>query len=470
MDFVDKVKTSIRKERLFEKGERIVIGFSGGPDSTALLEVLSLLKDEYLLTLVPAHLHHGFRGEEADGDLRFCRAAAERHGLELVWERVDGPALAREQGLSAQEAGREARYDLLIRAAVACGASRIALGHHADDQAETLLMRLLRGAGTRGLTGMPPQRKPGIIRPFLKLRRSEILHFLRERGVAFRQDSSNEKEIYLRNRIRRELMPLLQERYSANLTETLCRTAEILREDEVCLDAAAREQFRPEVILRGLALDAAAVGDLPRALGRRVVRLAIEAAGGGLAGITFRHVDAVLDLIQAEGSATRIHLPRGLTVGKVYGRLEFEKGKDVSRGFEVFGIPVPGREQISPLGIDVVSEIVPASACAAAPARDTVALDLEKCALPLAVRTRSAGDVFYPAGFGKRKKIKRFFIDQKIPWTRRDHIPLFVDRNDEIVWVGGYRADARFAADAATSRVLLLKIVDRKGGDDDRPR
>jgi tRNA(Ile)-lysidine synthase len=470
MHFVDKVKQSIRRERLFEKGERIVIGFSGGGDSTALLEVLSLLKEDYGLTLVPAHLHHGFRGEEADEDLRFCREAAERHGLELAWERVDGPALAREQGLSAQEAAREARYDFLIRTAVACGASRIALGHHADDQAETLLMRLLRGAGTRGLTGMPPQRKPGIIRPLLKLRRSEILDFLRGRGVAFRQDSSNEKDIYLRNRIRRELMPLLVEQYSANLTETLCRTAEILREDEACLDAAARAHFRPETIAGGIALDAATVSGLPPALGRRVLRLAIEAAGSGLAGITFRHVDAVMDLLHAEGSAARIHLPRGLTVGKVYGRLEFKRGKDVSHGFEVFGIPVPGRERIAPLGIHVVSEIVPASAVATAPAPDTVALDLEKCALPLAVRTRTAGDVFYPAGFGKRKKIKRFFIDQKIPWARRDRVPLFVDRYDEIVWVGGYRADARFAADAATSRVLLLKIVDRKGGDDDRPR
>ncbi len=470
MDLLDKVKQFIRKERLLEQGERVVIGFSGGPDSTALLEVLSLLKDEYDLMLVPAHLHHGFRGEEADGDLRFCEQHAARYGLELVSERIDGPALAREQGLSVQEAARDARYDFLLRTAAACGASRIALGHHADDQAETLLICLLRGTGTRGLTGMPPQRQPGIIRPLLKLRRSEILAFLRERGAAFRQDSSNEKDRYLRNRIRRELLPLLHERYSANLTETLCRTAEILREDEACLETAAREAFRPEAMPEGLALDAPAVAHLPRALARRVVRLAIDAAGSGLAGITFRHVDAVMDLLHAGGSAARIHLPRGLVVAKVYGRLEFKTGRDAPSRLEAFGIPVPGSEQIAPLGIDVVSEIVPAGGCGAPAAPDTAALDLDKCALPLAVRTRSAGDVFYPAGFGKRKKIKRFFIDQKIPWGRRDRVPLFVDRYDEIVWVGGYRADARFAVDADTSRVLLLKIVDRKGGDHDRTR
>ncbi len=470
MNLLDKVKQFIRKERLLEGGERIVIGFSGGADSTALLEVLCLLRDEYDLTLVPAHLHHGFRGEEADEDLRFCRERAACHELELVWERIDGPALARAQSRSVQEAVREVRYDFLIHTAVACGASRIALGHHADDQAETLLIRLLRGAGTRGLSGMLPEREPGIIRPMLKVRRSEILDFLRTRGTPFRRDSSNDSDTYLRNRIRRELMPLLRRRYNANLTETLCRTAQTLRDDESYLDEMARAHFRPDTIAGGIALDAAALGGLPPALARRVIRLAIDAAGSGLTGITFRHVDAVMDLLPAPGSAARVHLPRGLTVAMVYGRLEFTKGKAPSCALEPCQIPVPGRQQIAALGIDVVSEIVPAGFHAAPAAPDTAALDLEKCSLPLAVRTRAAGDVFFPAGFGKRKKIKRFFIDEKIPWAHRDRVPLFVDRHNEIVWVGGYRADARFAADAATSRVLLLKVVTRQGGGHDRPR
>ncbi|PJB29674.1 tRNA lysidine(34) synthetase TilS, partial [Candidatus Desantisbacteria bacterium CG_4_9_14_3_um_filter_40_11] len=200
MNLIEKVKKTIRHYSLLEKGDKVVVGLSGGPDSMALLNVLWSLQDVYDLTLIPAHLNHGMRGKESEEDLAFCEQAAASYGFALVSESVDLPALIKEKGLSPQAAAREIRYDFFQRTARGHDASRIALGHHADDQAETLLMRLLRGAGTKGLSGMPIRREPGIIRPLLHTTREQILSYLTEMEIPYREDSSNQKGIYLRNR------------------------------------------------------------------------------------------------------------------------------------------------------------------------------------------------------------------------------------------------------------------------------
>ncbi len=458
MKLLEKVKQTINKHSLLSKGDSVVVGLSGGPDSMALLDLLSSLREEYDLVLIPAHLNHGFRGKEAEEDLAFCEEVAGRYGFDLVAESVDLPALIREEGLSPQAAAREVRYDFFMRTAAANHASKIALGHHADDQAETLLMRLLRGAGTRGLSGIPIQREPGIIRPLLHVTREEILHYLKEKKIPFRNDSSNQKEIYLRNRIRQELIPLLKEKYNPNLVEDLRRTAEILGEEEDFLEEQAESCFLPIEVKGGLALEMSDLKKLPHALLRRVVRLAISHARGSISGVTFQHVDAVMQLMQSKGSSARIDLPGKMTVRKVYGHLEFcnENPKEVLMGLHE--IPIPGREVIPVLEIEVESSILSPEEAPPSLHKGAALFDFDKCSPPLSIRTRVPGDVFYPKGFGRRKKVKRFFIDEKIPHNMRDSVPLLVNRENEILWVGGYRMDNRFLVNPGTSRALFVQI------------
>lgn len=470
MKLVHKVRQTIEKYSLLETGDRVIVGLSGGPDSMVLLDVLCSLQKGYQLTLVPAHLNHGFRGEEAEADLRFCEEAAAGYGLRLVSESADLPSMIAEKNLSPQAAARDTRYDFFFRAAKAHEASKIALGHHADDQAETFLMRLLRGAGTRGLRGIPVRREPGIIRPLLHVTREEILNYLKEKGIAFRQDSSNKKAVYLRNRIRQELLPLLVSEYNPNLVADLERTAEILGEEDDFLEDAAGKLFVPIRIPHGTALDLTAVSGIPHALLRRIVRLVIARAVGGLSGITFSHVESVMRLMQAEGSSAGIDLPRGLTVRKVYERLEFCRNVPEEVPTGLYEIPVPGRDVVSALKIEVESEILSSSEVPASDQEGTALFDLDKCSLPLGVRTRRPGDVFYPRGFEKKKKVKRFFIDEKVPFKERDRVPLLVNRDDQILWVGGYRTDARFAADAGTLRALLVRIRQIKGAQHEESR
>lgn len=463
MKLIHRVRQTIERYSLLEEGERVVVGFSGGPDSMALLDVLCSVQADYQLTLVPAHLNHGFRGDEAEEDLGFCEETASRYGLSLVSESVDLPFLIRSRGLSPQAAARDIRYGFLERTAEEYHAAKIALGHHGGDQAETLLMRLLRGAGARGLSGMPIRREPGIIRPLLHTTREEILLHLRERKIAFREDSSNQKNIYLRNRVRRELLPLLTERYNPNLMEDLQRTAQILGEEDALLEEEARKHFAPVRIPRGLALDVPGLRDLPRALVRRVVRLAIAGTLDGLSGFSFGHVDAVLKLMEVPGSSARVNLPRGLAVRKVYQRLEFVREGPVRVHKSPYEISIPGRSRIPDLEIQVEAAILSPGETQAPLGRDAALFDLDKCFLPLRVRTRTPGDTFYPKGLAGKKKVKRFFIDEKVPFPSRDQVPLLVNRRNEILWIGGYRTDARFAVDAGTSRALLVRIASLMG-------
>jgi tRNA(Ile)-lysidine synthase len=457
MSLLHKVRQTIQKHSLLITGDKVLIGLSGGPDSMALLDVLSSLKEEFDLTLFPAHLNHGFRGKEAEEDLAFCEKAAARYGLRLISETVDLPALIQEQGLSTQAAARDVRYDFFMRQAEAHGASKIALAHHADDQAETVLMRLIRGTGPRGLSGIPVARPQGIIRPLIHVTREEILDYLAEREIPYRQDSSNRKTVYLRNRIRRELIPMLVEGYNPNLVADLNRTAEILGEEDDYLQKEAGRLYNPIRISEGLSLDLAGIRDLPQALVRRIVRLAIEETAGGLLGITFRHVDSVIRIMTAAGSSSRVDLPHGLKARKVYERLEFIRESE-SIPYGVYELPVPGRELIPVLSIEVVSRILSPEERQPSLGQSTAFFDLDKCALPLSIRTREPGDVFYPSGFGKKKKVKRFFIDEKVPYPMRDRVPLLVNRDNQILWVGGFRTDTRFGVDAETDRTLLVKI------------
>ncbi|TAJ23055.1 MAG: tRNA lysidine(34) synthetase TilS, partial [Nitrospirae bacterium] len=324
--FARRIAAGARAGKLFAPGDRLLVALSGGPDSVALLSLLVELAPSWDLRISALHVNYGLRGEESDEDARFAAALCDRFGVPFQCERVSlatGDAQGRQRS-SLQEIAREARYEVLVRAGRKLGVDKIALGHQADDQAETLLMWMLRGAGTAGLAGIPPIRESLFIRPLLKVSRSEVLDYLKERRVSFRSDSSNDKPLYLRNRVRHELLPMLK-RYNPTIVATLLRQADILREDDLCLEQWGREQTASVARNErdGVAVDRAGLLALPVALQRRVIRSVLRQLNGNENGPTFGAVAMILDRL-IQGRSGSVVTVEGVRIERTYDRLRFQ--------------------------------------------------------------------------------------------------------------------------------------------------
>jgi tRNA(Ile)-lysidine synthase len=239
-----RIRKTITDCSLLEREDHLLLAVSGGPDSVALLRVMMLLSSEYDLRLTTAHLNHGLRGAEAQREEAFVRKLCAEMGIACICKTIDIRMLQLGSGMSIEEIGREERYRYLDETAEACGAGKIATGHHRDDQAETVLINLLRGCGPEGLKGIPPVRDGRIIRPLLHVGRGEILEFLNREGLSYMTDSSNLSRLFLRNRIRHELIPELILRYNPGVVEALSHTAEIIRKEDDYLQAVIRQILR----------------------------------------------------------------------------------------------------------------------------------------------------------------------------------------------------------------------------------
>lgn len=463
---------------LFGPGDRILIAVSGGPDSVALLSVLVSLAPAWNLTLRVAHINHGLRGEEAEADARFVSALCERIGVTCRCERVDlsGPD-GRQKGRSLQESAREARYATLRRLAETWGANKVALGHTADDQAETLVMWMLRGSGTAGLAGMPAARDSLFIRPLLDSSRADILAYLEAEGMAYRTDSSNAKPLYLRNRVRHQVLPALK-RMNPGILGVLGRQAEILRAEDQCLDHLAAGHLA-RLAHAGpdgeMTLERAGLLALPLALQRRVVRTLLRHTGRTPRGPTFGAVSAVLERVihGRSGAALTAH---GTLVAREYGRIRLRPARPGpgsatrnAAGSEAVGLvlplAVPGTLYWPPTGRLIratMERMAPDGRrrCSAEP-RDGAQFDAERLTMNLVVRSWQPGDAFQPLGMGGRtKKLQDVFSDLKMPRDQRRRVPLVVSP-EGIVWVGGHRPDHRFRVTGSTRRMLSLELVDR---------
>jgi len=327
----EKIKKTIARYNMLSKGDTVLVGVSGGPDSMALLYLLMDIKDEYGITLKIAHLNHGFR-EEAAEEAEFVRERAASLGLEAVLKFIDVPSIKERDGLSSQEAAREARYSFFKEAAGEAGANKVALAHTSDDQAETVLIRLLRGSGPLGLSGIPPVRalnsqQAVIIRPLIDCSRKEIEGYLSEKGIPFVTDSSNLKMDYMRNRVRMELIPFL-EGYNPNIREVLVRTAEIIHKDNQFLETEGERAYKSISRQSGqdIAVDFKTLKGLPQAMSSRVIRNAIEGVKGDLKRISFQHIAEILNLMDLGEGRWTLHLP-DVTVSREHDKLLFKRGK-----------------------------------------------------------------------------------------------------------------------------------------------
>ena len=457
-DLLKKADRTIRKNGLISPDDSVLVGFSGGPDSTCLLYLLHALKEKYQLQIRALYINHNLRPAEVPTEIAFCRQFCEGLGIPFLVESIDVVSFSKEYRMNRQEAARELRYQAFGKAAAEIQANKVALAHNSDDQAETLLMRLVRGAGPAGLSGIPMKRD-NIIRPLLEIGREEIERFLESRNIVPVTDSSNLKEDYFRNMVRLRLMPMLKQA-NPNLLQSLAHTMEILREEERYFGILVTKTLMKLISRKSqkkIELFLSPMEAMEAVILRRVLRRAISETEG-LKGISFGHIEDIIALIKNGKNGDRLVLPRNIRVIKEYSLLVITSEEPVR--ITEYTLDLPGKAVIIGAG-HVVTAAVEERSVQFGDGKSSVLLDAEKMKFPLTVRPRRPGDYFYPMGFGRKKKLQDFLVNMKVPRDERDRIPVVVS-GDDIVWVAGYRADERFKVTDQTKKFVRLGIVQGK--------
>ncbi len=457
---------TVRTNDLFHDHHHLLVGVSGGPDSTALLALLDRLRSGWSLTLTAVHCNYGLRGSESEGDQEFVATYCRELGIPLHVRRLKLRAGPKQSSLQAE--ARNLRYQAFSEIAEQCGADRIVLGHTADDQAETILLWLLRGTGLTGRSGMPAARDGTIIRPLYETRRQEIMAYLQDSGLQVRADSSNEKPLYLRNRIRYELVPTVN-RLAPGSLGALCRLADICREDDRYLDQQAAAMLTAAVTWESAwswALDRAQFLTFPRALQRRGIRNLIRKSLNQQYALGLRTVDQIIRIAAKGEHGSRLDVGGGhLTVTDRHLRFiphgEPSIAYDRARSFGLqHYLTVPGSLIWPGTNQRVQVQTQASSHDPAQPARRRIVVDADLISQPLLVRSWSPGDRFQPYGMhGHSKKLQDFFTDLKIPRSVRSRVPLVV-APEGIVWVVGYRQDRRWVPTAETECRLVFTVDD----------
>ncbi|MEI6209120.1 MAG: tRNA lysidine(34) synthetase TilS [Desulfuromonadales bacterium] len=446
---------TIRELCLFQPDDTIIVAISGGADSTALLDLLGRLPG-YRLGLVAAHLNHSLRGDNSDSDEEFCRRLAARYSIPFESRRVNVKELAESGRMNLEDAGRRARIAFLDELLEKYAATAVALAHHADDQAETVLMRLLRGSGMSGLSGMSYCNARGYVRPLLEISRSQIEQYLKECCLEWREDASNHDATYLRNRIRHELLPHL-EQYNPAIRSCLVATASLLRDDEALLgDLAERLFIESSRMEEGtIVFRAGQLRTLGCALRRRVLRNAFTYQAGSLEGLSRRHIDAICAMIDSARPNSRLALPQRVTAVREYDRLLFKRTPEAVPGtFPGLQIPGPGY-YLLPAGGSLSIEVSEAPDDFCTLPGHTAFLNLDKTPFPWQVRTFRPGDRMTPLGMSGSKKVKDIFIDRKIPSSDRRNIPLLFC-NDELIWIAGVCVSEKCRIDTASASAIQV--------------
>ncbi len=464
--FLKKVRQTIAHYDLLQKGDNILVAVSGGPDSVALLYALLEIKDAFDLQLLVAHLNHKLRGAESDQDQKFVKNLASKLNLRFFSKSVDVKREAKEKKLSLEEAARSIRYQYLENLADRIKADKIAVGHHADDQAETFLMRLLRGAGGSGLSGIPPKRGR-IIRPLINVKREEVEKFLKEKKVSSRTDSSNLLPNYFRNKIRLLLLPQIKKKFNPRIVDVLNRAANIISLQQQYVEKKCEEILR--LVCKSkrqdkIVLDLRRFIDYDVSLKREMIRLCVKELNKDFTELSFESIERTLNLIRkgksgrSAGSIGKVRLTRKLWA-EVSGKdLAIYSGEKRTRNHP---ISLPGERHFRTTGMRIKSEIVARSSL---PKRirskgESVALlDWEELKAPFRLRNRRPRDKFKPLGMEGTKSIADFLIDMKVPRYERDEVMLLTTKG-RIAWILGYRIGDEFKVTDKTKKVLRIEVA-----------
>lgn len=449
---------NIVEYNLITNQENIVIGLSGGPDSMALLYALLQAQKYMDFTIIVAHVNHGVRGEDALRDQLFVEKLAYDLNLIHYSKNVDMVQHGKDMGITAEEAGRELRYDFFREILKKHGGGKIAVAHNKNDQAETLLMRIMRGTGIDGLKGM--EFKVGdIIRPILNIYREEIEDYLEINHIDTVLDKTNLMPIYSRNKVRLDMIPYIESNFNPNIIDSLWRLSQLATADTNFLEIYSREKFETIVKLQSqtsIILNMNLLIHEDKSIQQRVVRIAIEEIASGLQGFTEQHINSILALIDL-GTGKQINLPQNLIVRTSYENLVIEKGLDQQSQDFLYEV-VLGHNQftnlyytfnIDLLDIDRIKDIKMG--------RYVKCFDYDKIKGRLAIRNRRPGDKFIPFGMSGSKKLKDFFIDEKVNKEIRKEIPLLID-DENILWVVGYRTSDLYRLTQETKKILVVTL------------
>jgi tRNA(Ile)-lysidine synthase len=450
----------MRRKEFFRPGQRVGVAVSGGPDSVLLLHFLKLLAREVGLPLAAVHFNHHLRGAESDGDEAFVRGLAEALELDFLSSGADVARVARERRRNLEAVARELRYRFFFSLVDQGRLDRVATAHTANDQAETVLLRLLRGTGTRGLGGIYPVLEGKVVRPFLSLTRAEVMQEIAARQLEYCVDSSNLNPRLQRNKVRGELLPLLEKEFNPAIIPLLKQLADNARDDEAFLERQARERAQPWRVRKGSEERIAVrpLREFPPALARRVLRQMLESMRGSLRGLTHAHVDALLRFaIEAQSGKTQT-LPGDVLARKEFSWLVLGPAPHTPEKTDYsYAVAIPGELPIPELGCIFHFKIINRDEPGRAYNEEKLdGLDPQKLAEPLVLRNWRAGDRFCPAGSRGVRKLKELLRERKIPEVRRSLWPVLA-AGTQIVWVRGFPPRGSAAASDETRQVLIVK-------------
>ncbi len=460
-----KIGRFIEDEALLKQGEGVVVAVSGGPDSMALLHLLFALSNSYGWSIVAAHADHGFRGEESAEEASFVMSTAAAWGIPCFVTRLDMPAYLQQHGGNPQAVSRERRYAFLRDMAIQVGATSIVLAHHADDQAETVLMRLLRGTSLSGLGGIPVRRmyEPGIelVRPLIRVYKQELLDYCEAVGIPYRTDSSNLDTKYTRNRIRLEVMPFLS-RYEERLPETLNRLALVAADENDWLEAQTREVCKSNITFGDgeAAWSAQWFGGVHVALQRRLIKLILSYLKYDPERVVFERIEHIRSFaLQGTAGNALLLIEPSLTLRREYDRvilhtMVLPTGSycyEVHEGQAELSI-AKTRTRLSFLWLDRAEAVV------GQPADDEAVFDLANISLPIYIRSRRDGDRMSPFGLNGSKKVKDMFIDAKVAARNRERTPIITDGEGRLLWLPGVRRSSLAPVTEETKRLLVMRL------------
>ena len=455
----EKVLSTINKYELIKKGDKIVVGLSGGPDSVCLLHILSRMKDEWDLEIYAAHLNHQIRGIEAQKDAFYISKLCEEMGITFFIKSINVPEYCERNGVSIEEGARQLRYEMFSEIKDKTKANKIAIGHNLNDQAETILMRIMRGTGLQGLKGIDYIRDGVIIRPILDIERKDIEEYCKHYKLNPRIDQSNLESIYTRNKIRLDLIPYMKDNFNSNVIESIVRMGNSLRSDNDYLENEALIKFKDisKINSDSVELKINSYTNLHSAIKVRVLRNAIKQILGDTNFIDQRHIDDIIELEDESKIDKVINLPRGIFVYRKKDSIIITNKEIVIEELEFcYNIPSNGFIKIREIGVVIETQVMSIDKYKRSKSDKSCKwFDFNKIEGGIVARNRRTGDKIKLSGGSK--KIKDLFIDIKIPKEDRSKVPIIAD-SQGILSVGNIRNSENYKIDSQTKEVLKISF------------
>jgi len=456
-------KNFISKNNLLADCSKLLLAVSGGPDSLAMLDLFYKFRKDFELDIAAAHLDHMFR-EESAAEADFVENFSKKKGIKLFRRQVDLPEIVNRNNLSAEAAAREVRFDFFKEIIAGYNYDLLALAHHRDDQAETVLLNLFRGSGLQGLSGIRPTAEFNgikVIHPMLKFSKKEILEYCEENDLKPRFDSSNQKNIYSRNIIRNKIFPVVEKKINNKAKEVIARTSNLLAAENEFLEKLTFQKYKK--ILKNksdneIVIDLNKFENIDQVLQRRIFRQIYKQLNENLDGLYLEHIFEIEKLLSNHKTGRGVDIASGIRVVISYSDLVFlKKDKlllELTNKIEIKSgkiIEIDKKRSLT-------AEIIEKKDFSFSENPQQAAFDYDKLNLPLFIRNRKIGDKFRPLGMSGKKKVKDILIDKKVPKYERDQLLLIVDSEDNIIWLAPYKIADNYKISQETDKVLILRL------------